>query len=100
MSLGNVSVVLAHGAWADGSSWSKVIDRLKELGINAIAAPLPLTSLSDDVAALERVLERVDGPVVLAGHAYAGAVIGAARAENIEALVCTSPRSRPTKEKP
>jgi pimeloyl-ACP methyl ester carboxylesterase len=87
MTLGNVSAVLVHGAWADGSSWSKVIDRLKSHGINAIAAPLPLTSMNEDVAALERALERIDGPVVLAGHAYAGAVIGATRAERIQALV-------------
>ena len=87
MSAGNVSAVLVHGAWADGSSWSKVIERLKAQGINAIAAPLPLSSLQDDVAALGRTLERVDGPVVLAGHAYAGAVIGSARAENVRALV-------------
>ncbi|QCP53590.1 alpha/beta hydrolase [Trinickia violacea] len=87
MALGNVSVVLVHGAWADGSSWSKVINRLNEQGIRAVAAPLPLTSLSDDVAALDRTLERIDGPVVVAGHAYAGAVIGATRAANVEALV-------------
>jgi pimeloyl-ACP methyl ester carboxylesterase len=87
MSSGKVSAVLVHGAWADGSSWSKVIERLKEQGINAVAAPLPLTSLSDDVAALDRVLERIDGPVVLAGHAYAGAVIGATRSDKVEALV-------------
>lgn len=87
MTLGNVSVVLVHGAWADGSSWSKVINRLETHGINAIAAPLPLTSLPDDVAALERTLERIEGPVVLAGHAYAGAVIGATRDERVQALV-------------
>jgi pimeloyl-ACP methyl ester carboxylesterase len=87
MSSGNVSVVLAHGAWADGSSWSKVIDRLQGHGIGAVAAPLPLTSLGDDVAALDRTLERIDGPVVVAGHAYAGAVIGATRAANVAALV-------------
>jgi pimeloyl-ACP methyl ester carboxylesterase len=87
MTLGNVSAVLVHGAWADGSSWSKVIDRLKAHGINAIAAPLPLTSLDEDVAALERTLERIDGSVVLAGHAYAGAVIGATRAERVRGLV-------------
>jgi hypothetical protein len=79
--------VLAHGAWADGSSWRKVIERLNRQSIEAVAAPLPLTSLGDDVAALDRVLERIDGPVVLAGHAYAGAVIGATRAANVEALV-------------
>ena len=87
MAIGNVSVVLVHGAWADGSSWSKVIERLEGQGIRAVAAPLPLTSLQDDVAALNRTLERIDGPVVLAGHAYAGAVIGSAHAENIKALV-------------
>ena len=87
MSLSNVSVVLVHGAWADGSSWSKVIERLEEQGIPTVAAPLPLTSLSDDVAALDRVLERIDAPVVLAGHAYAGGVVGATRSANVEALV-------------
>ncbi|NYH24382.1 alpha/beta fold hydrolase [Paraburkholderia bryophila] len=83
----NVTAVLVHGAWADGSSWSKVIERLAAHHIEAVAAPLPLTSLADDVAALERTLERIEGPVVLAGHAYAGAVIGSARSATIEALV-------------
>lgn len=87
MSFDNVNVVLVHGAWADGSSWSKVIQGLKAQGVNAVAAPLPLTSLSDDVAALDRTLERIDGPVVVVGHAYAGAVIGATRAENVAGLV-------------
>jgi pimeloyl-ACP methyl ester carboxylesterase len=79
-------VVLVHGAWADGSSWSKVIGLLTADGINVVAAPLPLTSLPDDVAALDRVLERVTGPVVLAGHAYAGAVIGATRSAKVASL--------------
>jgi pimeloyl-ACP methyl ester carboxylesterase len=87
MSTGKLNVVLVHGAWADGSSWSKVIHGLKEQGVKAVAAPLPLTSLNDDVAALDRTLERIDGPVVLAGHAYAGAVIGSTRAANVAALV-------------
>jgi pimeloyl-ACP methyl ester carboxylesterase len=87
MAIDNVSVVLVHGAWADGSSWSKVIERLEAQGIHAVAAPLPLTSLHDDVAALDRTLERVDGPVVLVGHAYAGAVVGSTRADNVKALV-------------
>ena len=73
------SVVLVHGAWADGSSWSEVIKPLQSRGLKAMAAPIPLTSLSDDVAALERALERTDGPLVLVAHAYAGAVIGAKR---------------------
>jgi pimeloyl-ACP methyl ester carboxylesterase len=87
MAAGKVSVVLAHGAWADGSSWRKVIAQLDAQGIRAVAAPLPLSSLRDDVAALERTLERIGGPVVLAGHAYAGAVIGATRADAVKALV-------------
>ncbi len=83
----NASAVLVHGAWADGSSWSKIIQPLAADGIRAVAAPLPLTSFQDDVAALERTLERVPGPVVLAGHAYAGAVIAATRSEKVKALV-------------
>jgi pimeloyl-ACP methyl ester carboxylesterase len=83
----NVSVVLAHGAWADGSSWARVIAALKSEGVNIVAAPLPLTSLSDDVAALDRSLERVEGPVVLVGHAYAGAVIAETRSKQVKALV-------------
>jgi pimeloyl-ACP methyl ester carboxylesterase len=83
----DVKVVLAHGAWADGSSWSKVIGLLREKGIKAVAAPLPLTSLADDVAAVERTLERIEGPVVLAGHAYAGAVIAETRSEKVRSLV-------------
>lgn len=83
----DVKVVLAHGAWADGSSWAKVIGQLETAGIRAVAAPLPLTSFGEDVAALDRTLERVDGPVVLAGHAYAGAVIAATRDEKVKALV-------------
>ena len=82
-----VGVVLAHGAWADGSSWSKLIGPLAAQGVPVVAAPLPLTSLQDDVAALDRALERVSGPVVLAGHAYAGAVIGATRSTRVRALV-------------
>jgi pimeloyl-ACP methyl ester carboxylesterase len=87
MSVNEVSVVLVHGAWADGSSWSKVIGALNAEGIRVFAAPLPLTSLADDVAALDRTLERIEGPVVLVGHAYAGAVIAATRNEKVASLV-------------
>lgn len=87
MSNKDVSVVLAHGAWADGSSWARVITALDAEGITAVAAPLPLTSLADDVAALNRALDRVEGPVVLAGHAYAGAVIAETRSLRVKALV-------------
>ncbi|HJY17367.1 MAG TPA: alpha/beta hydrolase [Xanthobacteraceae bacterium] len=83
----DVSIVLAHGAWADGSSWAKVIAALKDDAVNVSAAPLPLTSLADDAAALNRSLDRTEGPIVLAGHAYAGAVIALARPERVKALV-------------
>jgi pimeloyl-ACP methyl ester carboxylesterase len=82
-----ITIVMVHGAWADGSSWSKIIASLYLSNIKAVTAALPLTSLTDDVAALNRTLERVDGPVVLLGHAYAGAVIGATRDEKVQALV-------------
>jgi pimeloyl-ACP methyl ester carboxylesterase len=87
MAIRDVSVVLAHGAWADGSSWARVITALKGDGSTVLAAPLPLTSLSDDVAALNRSLERSAGPIVLVGHAYAGAVIAEASSKRIKALV-------------
>jgi pimeloyl-ACP methyl ester carboxylesterase len=86
MSSNHVSVVLVHGAWADGSSWAKIIAPLVAEGIEVVAAPLPLTSFQDDVAALDRALARVEGPVVLAGHAYAGGVIGATRSEKVGVL--------------
>ena len=81
-----MSVVLVHGAWADGSSWSKIIESLAADGIRVSAPQLPLTSFRDDVAALDRALERMTGPVVLAGHAYGGAVIGGTRSEKVKAL--------------
>jgi pimeloyl-ACP methyl ester carboxylesterase len=84
---GDPSVVLVHGAWADGSSWADVIRPLHSQGVKVIAAPLPLTSLSDDVRALDRVLERTQGPVILAAHAYAGAVIAASQNDRVRALV-------------
>lgn len=87
MSSKTVSVVLVHGAWADGSSWSRVIAPLAGDGHPVAAAPLPLTSFADDVAALDRTLERASGPVVLVGHAYAGAVIAATASDKIKALV-------------
>ena len=90
MATEDVSVVLAHGAWADGSSWAGVIAALKEENLKVLAAPLPLTSLADDVAALNRSLDRTKGPIVLAGHAYAGAVIALARPERVKALVYVS----------
>lgn len=83
----NATVVLVHGAWADGSSWQAIIRPLQERGLNVIAAPIPLTSLSDDASALKRTIARTQGLLVVAGHAYAGAVIAAAKDERVRALI-------------
>jgi pimeloyl-ACP methyl ester carboxylesterase len=82
----DVTVVLVHAAWADGSSWSKVIVALQSRGLHVIAAPIPLTSLPEDISALESVLSRTRGPVVLGGHAYSGAVISGTPEERVKAL--------------
>ena len=87
MATTDVRVVMAHGGWADGSSWARVTIGLAAHGIKAVAAPLPLTDLADDVAALNRTIERMPGPVTLVAHAYAGAVIGLAQPERVRALV-------------
>lgn len=83
------NVVLVHGAFADGSSWGKVIPLLQKKGFNVTAVQLPLTSLSDDIAATRNVLSMQKGPTVLVGHSYGGAVItGAANeAPNVTSLV-------------
>ncbi|MEU7925436.1 alpha/beta hydrolase [Micromonospora sp. NPDC049107] len=69
------NVVLVHGAYADGSSWSDVIPLLHRAGLTVTAVQNPLTSLSDDVAATRRALDRQDGATVLVGHSWAGTVI-------------------------
>ena len=84
---GTVTLVAVHGAWADGSSWKDVILRLERRGLRVVAAPIPLTSLDDDAAALKRAIGRTEGPVILAGHAYAGAVIGSVNNDRVKALV-------------
>ena len=81
------SVILVHGAWADGSCWSNVIVPLQQQGLTVIAAPLPLTSLTDDAVALQRAIKRTSGPVVLVAHAYAGAVIAAVDDARVKSLV-------------
>ena len=90
-SLQNGTVVLVHGAWADGSCWRNVILPLRHHGLMVTCAPIPLTSLTDDIGALHRVLERTPGPVILVGHAYAGAVIAAATEERVRSLVYIAP---------
>ena len=83
----NATAVLVHGAWADGSCWGNVILPLRKEGLKVTCAPIPLTSLSEDIAALQRVLERASGPAVLVGHAYAGAVIAGAKDDRVKSLV-------------
>jgi pimeloyl-ACP methyl ester carboxylesterase len=85
--MSKATIVLVHGAWADGSSWAEVIRPLQERGYKVIAAPIPLTSLSDDVRAVKRVLGRTSGPVVLGAHAYSGAVIAACDDPRVKSLV-------------
>jgi pimeloyl-ACP methyl ester carboxylesterase len=72
------NVVLVHGAWADGSSWAKVIPLLEARGLHVVAVQNPLSGLADDVAATRRIIDAQDGPVVLVGHSYGGAVISEA----------------------
>jgi pimeloyl-ACP methyl ester carboxylesterase len=82
------SVILVHGAWADGSSWSRVIPPLVAEGLAVTAVQLPLTSFDGDVASVRRALAASEGPVVLAGHSYGGAVITeAGRDDKVSALV-------------
>ena len=69
------NIVIVHGAWADGSCWSKVIPLLQAQGLHVVAVQNPLTSLADDVAATKRAIALQDGPVLLVGHSYGGAVI-------------------------
>jgi len=84
----SMNVVLVHGFWADGSSWSKVIPLLQGAGYHTIAVPLDLNSLADDVAKVRVVLDAQSGPTVLVGHSYGGAVIsGAGNAPNVKSLV-------------
>ncbi|HEY6333800.1 MAG TPA: alpha/beta hydrolase [Blastocatellia bacterium] len=83
----NSAIILVHAAWADGSCWDKIILPLEQDGLRVMCAPIPLTTLSDDVAALGRAMQRTTGPVVLVGHAYSGAVVGATSHERVKALV-------------
>jgi pimeloyl-ACP methyl ester carboxylesterase len=83
----NSTIVLVHGAWADGTCWQNIILPLREAGLKVRCAQIPLTSLSEDMAALEHVLDRTAGPVVLAGHAYGGAVIAGPKDDRVRSLV-------------
>src|SRR3989475_11123065 len=83
------NVVLVHGAWADGSCWTGVIERLQEAGFSVRAPQFPLSSLADDVARLRQVLEFQDGPTVVVGHSYGGQIMTALgrEAPNVVGLV-------------
>ncbi|MGW0789453.1 alpha/beta fold hydrolase [Streptomyces sp. NPDC002911] len=83
------TVLLVHGAWADSSSWSPVIDRLQAQGYPVQAIANPLRGLASDAAYVKSRIESIGGPVVLVGHSYGGAVIGEAATEepNVKALV-------------
>ena len=83
------AVVLVHGAWAEGSSWSAVIEQLQAEGYKVTAPQFPLTSLADDVARLRQVLALQDGPTVVVGHSYGGQIMTAlgTDAPNVVGLV-------------
>src|ERR1700704_6207089 len=83
------NMVLVHGAWADGSSWSAVIERLQARGYNVTAPQFALSALADDVARLRQVLARQDGPTIVAGHSYGGQIVTAlgTDAPNVVGLV-------------
>src|SRR6202034_3391680 len=69
------NIVLVHGAFADGSSWSKVIPLLQGMGYHAVAVQNPMTSLADEVAFTKRIIALQDGPLILVGHSWGGAVV-------------------------
>ena len=83
------NIVLIHGAWADGSSWSGVIERLQADGYRVTAPQFPLTTLADDVTRLRQVLDLQDGPAIVAGHSYGGQIMTAlgTDAPNVAGLV-------------
>jgi len=93
------NVVLVHGAWADGSSWSEVTARLQAAGLNVIAVQNPLTSLCDSLAATRRALAMLDGPTVLVGHSWAGTVVSEVGLDaKVTALVYVAARAPDTGE--
>ena len=88
------NVVLVHGLFADGSSWSEVIARLQAAGLNVTSVQNPLTTLPEAVASAERVLARQDGPTVLAGHSFSGMIVTEAGMHpNVSALVYVAARA-------
>ena len=88
------NVVLVHGAWADGSSWSEVIAKLQAAGLHVTAVQNPLTSVEESVAETKRIIDQQDGPTVLAGHSWGGTVVSEAGADpKVSALVYVAARA-------
>jgi pimeloyl-ACP methyl ester carboxylesterase len=88
------NVVLVHGLFADGSSWSEVIPRLQAAGLNTTSVQNPLTTLPDEVASAQRVLARQDGPTVLVGHSFSGMIVTEAGVHpNVSAVVYVAARA-------
>lgn len=83
------NIVLIHGAWADGSSWSEVVERLQAQGYNVLAPQFPHTSLADNIARLKQATARLEGPIILAGHSFGGQIMtaGAGDIPNVKGLV-------------
>ena len=95
------NIVLVHGAWADGSSWSAVIEHLQADGYRVTAPQFGLTRLADDVARLRQVLARQNGPTLVAGHSYGGQIITALGTDPpTPSGWSTSPRSGDTEARP
>ena len=93
------NVVLVHGLFADGSCWSEVIARLQPKGIQVTAVQNPLTTLDDAVAETQRVLDRQDGPTVLAGHSFSGMIVTEAGVHpNVSAVVYVAARAPDAEE--
>src|SRR5262249_50634451 len=89
------TIVFVHGLWADGSSWSKVINPLVDQGYKVISVQNPTTSLADDVTATKRAIDRADGDVILVGHSWGGSVITEAGADpRVKALVYVAGAAR------
>ena len=91
MTKSNPTVVLVHGAWADGSSWNKVIPILLARGVPVVAAQLPLSGVADDLAATTRIMSDIEGDIVLVGHSWGGVAVTQAGVDpRVKALVFVS----------
>ena len=86
----NLNIILVHGAWADGSSWSEVIPPLQKAGYNVIAPQFPLTSHEDNVARLREVLDMQTGPTLIVGHSYGGQIMTAIGTNARESVLIVS----------